>query len=88
MLSANMSEVMVELVDYDVGIVEEFLTGDVDRLVPMDIASECFLLSAWKSHLQSRSLYSVVFAEKIESFFGTLSDRDKLYDSLLEGNVS
>ena len=37
--STDVSEMMIELVNYDVGIVQVFLAGDVDRLVPVNIAS-------------------------------------------------
>ena len=59
-LPTNMSEMVIELVNQNVGIVEMLLAGDVNRLITVNIATQSPLLPTRQPHPEAWSLYAVV----------------------------
>ena len=75
-LAADISQMMVKLVNQYVWVVKVFLARYVDRLLTMNVAAERLLLSPRESDSESGHVYAIMLGEKFESIFGALLNRD------------
>jgi hypothetical protein len=83
-LSTNISQVMVKLVNQHVGVEEIFLTRYVDSLLTMDVAAESPLLSPRESDSKSRHFNAIMLGEEFQRLFGPLFGLYQLDYSILE----
>ena len=75
-LTANISQMVVKLVNEHIRVVEIFLIGYVDRFFTMDIASKRPLLPARESDSESRHFNAIMLGEEFKRVLRTLLDRD------------
>ena len=83
-LSPNIPQVMVKLVDQHVGVEEIFLTRYVDSLLTMDVAAESPLLSPRESDSKGRHFNAIMLGEEFQRLFRPLLDLYQLDYSVLE----
>ncbi len=76
MLAANISQMMVKLVNQHVRVVEIVLAGYVDGLFTMDVASKRPLLPPGESDSESRHFNAIMLGEEFKRVLWTLLDRD------------
>jgi len=74
--AADISQMMVKLVNQYVGVIEVFLARYVDRLLTMNVTSQCLLLSPGESDSESRHIDAIMLGEEFESILGALLNRD------------
>ena len=64
MFAADISQMMVKLVNQYIGVVEILLTRYVDSFLTMNVTSQCLLLSARESDSESRHVDAIMLGEK------------------------
>src|SRR5437870_13393573 len=83
-LTANISQMVVKLVNEHIRVVEILLIGYVDRFFTMDIASKRPLLPARASASDSRHYNAIMLGEGFKRVLRTLVDRTYLEYAMLE----
>ena len=76
MFAADISQMVVKLVNQYIGVVKIVLTRYVDSLLTMNVTSQCLLLSPRESDSESRHVDAIMLGEKFESILGALLNGD------------